>query len=187
MADLRPFSDLRPIAPALLQRIADFDVKVFAHAPIIAKFCETGKQHIASAPCDSLDMGAKTLNQVLGTNLKAILDARGLSNLALSKMAGVSANTIGNYIKAGEDGADREISPSSGKERSAKLTEVEMIAAALDVDPLSLLTDPQVAAAKARQVAAAVAKAMAAPAAQIEGQTAPGAAVISVSPRERAA
>lgn len=60
---------------------------------------------------------------------------QGFSNLALSKKAGIAPNTIGNYL---------DTSPqvtSTGKERSAKLAEVERLAGALGVTLIDLLTE----------------------------------------------
>lgn len=96
-------------------------------------------------------MATKTLNQTLGENLKALMDDRGLSANVLGKRAGLAPNTVGNYLKAGL--RDPDTMPTTGKERSAKLTEVEMLARALGVSPLSLLTDPDVLAQQARSIA----------------------------------
>lgn len=77
----------------------------------------------------------KTSNQALAANLKRYMDARGLSCLALSKLAKVAANTIGNYL-------DTEAPvTATGKERSAKLTEVEKLARALGVTVAQMLDD----------------------------------------------
>ena len=56
----------------------------------------------------------KTANQCLAANLKRHMDEKGLSCLALSKLAGVAANTIGNYLDT-----EPELT-NTGKERSAK-------------------------------------------------------------------
>ena len=62
--------------------------------------------------------------------------AQDLSASTLGKLAKVAANTVGNYLRATAEEADA--SPSRGKERSAKLTEVERIANALRIDPVDL-------------------------------------------------
>jgi transcriptional regulator with XRE-family HTH domain len=103
--------------------------------PMIAKFCAPRKQPIAMQSAQSSAMVKKTLNQILAENLKAVLAARSLSAKELGKKARVSPRTIGNYT------ADEQAFTASGKERSAKLAEIERIAAALDVHPLQLLTD----------------------------------------------
>jgi transcriptional regulator with XRE-family HTH domain len=80
-------------------------------------------------------MPKKTANQILAENLARYMGAAKLSALALSKQAGVAANTIGNYL-------DTEPAvTSTGKERSAKLAEVERLARALGVSVVDLLTE----------------------------------------------
>lgn len=79
----------------------------------------------------------KTLNATLAANLTAILESRQLSAAQLGKMAKVSPRTIANYLGK----AHAQPTPTSGKERSAKLAEVEMIARALQIPPLLLLLD----------------------------------------------
>ena len=160
MAHFGPHCDLRPIPAPPLKLRSDLNVKFSAHAGIIAKFCDSGKQHFAHDGGQSPRMATKTLNQVLGANLAAQMAKKGVSALALSRKAGVAPNTIGNYLRAGEPGAEKSVSPGSGKEKSAKLTEVEMLAGALGIEPVALLTDPDAAAEKARQIAQAVAQAM---------------------------
>lgn len=83
-------------------------------------------------------MPPKTLNQVLAENLAALMRDLGVSQNALGASAGLSPRTISNYLAPQEAGTQ----PSSGKERSAKLAEVQMLADALGVHPLALLTDP---------------------------------------------
>lgn len=103
-------------------------------------------------------MAGKTMNRVLGENLKALMEARGLSANVLGPRAGLSPNTVGNYLKAAE--RDLERMPTTGKERSAKLAEVEMLAVALDVNPLTLLTDRAELERQAAAISALVMKAM---------------------------
>ncbi len=88
-------------------------------------------------------MSRKTLNQTLAENLAREMARQKLTAKALALRAGVAPNTIGNYIKA--DGTEYT---ASGKERSAKLAEVERIASALGVSALSLLTDQEEFAAR---------------------------------------
>jgi transcriptional regulator with XRE-family HTH domain len=81
---------------------------------------------------------AKTLNQILAANLRAQMEKKGLSANALGKLAGLSPRTIANYLR----GDDPEAPASkSGKKRSAKLEEVEMLAAGLEVPAQALLVD----------------------------------------------
>ncbi len=103
-------------------------------------------------------MAGKTMNQVLGENLRALMTERGLSANALGPKAGLSPNTVGNYLKAAD--RDPETMPTTGKERSAKLAEVEMLAAALGVSPLALLTDRAELERQAAAISALVMKAM---------------------------
>ena len=102
-------------------------------------------------------MSKKSLNQLLAESLNRLMESRNLSNLRLGQKARVAPNTIANYRKA--DGTDFT---ASGKERSAKLAEVERLAIALDVHPLYLLTD----SAEWQQRAQAVALMMSEPAAK---------------------
>lgn len=81
-------------------------------------------------------MTRKSLNQSLALNLERIMRARNLSARQLAQMTGLAPNTIGNYLKASGDQFT-----STGKERSAKLTEVQRLADALNLDPLHLLFD----------------------------------------------
>ncbi len=81
-------------------------------------------------------MDQKPLNQVLSVVLKRAMDDRGLNDSALAKEARVAANTVSNYLAWSPD----DFTPK-GKQKSAKLVEVEMIAAALGVHPLMLLID----------------------------------------------
>lgn len=94
-------------------------------------------------------MTRKTLNQTLAENLSREMARQKLTAKALALKAGVAPNTVGNYLRS--DGTDYT---ASGKERSAKLAEVERIAAALGVSPLSLLTDHEEFAARVAAAAA---------------------------------
>lgn len=100
-------------------------------------------------------MPSKTLNQILAENLQTLMDAQGLSQNALGAKAGVSPRTVANYLAP----ADAHTQPSSGKERSAKLAEVQMLAAALGVHPVVLLVDKDVRASVALDLLAQVAAA----------------------------
>ena len=75
----------------------------------------------------------KTMNQRMAEALDALMRERGLSNNELGRRAGIAPNTVANY---------RESEPeftSKGKARSAKLSELELIAGALGIDPIALL------------------------------------------------
>lgn len=84
-------------------------------------------------------MTSPSLNRILADSLNALMSARQLSNSKLAAMSGVAEATIRNYRKAS---AETERT-SSGKERSAKLAEVELLARALRIHPLALLTHPE--------------------------------------------
>lgn len=136
MAYARPRRHGLPFAALALQQVPDRDIQVGAHTLIIAKFCASYTQHFAHQATDSGLMNRKSLNQSLALNLERIMRARNLSARQLGQMTGLAPNTIGNYLKATGDQFT-----SKGKERSAKLTEVQRLADALNVDPLHLLFD----------------------------------------------
>lgn len=83
-----------------------------------------------------MQMIKKSLNRLLAENLSREMLARGISANELGRMVGVSPRTIGNYLAL-----DPAITPHTGKERSAKLFEVEAVARKLGIPALSLLTD----------------------------------------------
>ncbi len=140
-----------PISATAVKPRPDVDIEISAHSDIIAKFCAIDKQHIAATHGQSSAMAKKSLNQVLAENLNRLFVQRQLTNKALGKKAGVAPNTIANY-RAGNG----EAATASGKERSAKLAEVERIANALGVDPLYLLTDPEQHALRVQAITSAV-------------------------------
>ena len=74
------------------------------------------------------------LNQALAENLAHHMEKKGLRQMALAKKCGVGQTTISLYLNP-----ERRKPGKDGKAGSAKLTEVEMLAAALDVEPWELL------------------------------------------------
>lgn len=80
-------------------------------------------------------MPKKSINQVLAEALRFYMGGD-WNNTTLGNKAGVAANTIKNYLNPGE----RE-QGASGKEPSAKLTELARIAAVLGVEVSDLVTD----------------------------------------------
>jgi transcriptional regulator with XRE-family HTH domain len=79
-------------------------------------------------------MNQSPLNQALADNLAHLMDKKGLKQMALAKKCGVAQTTISLYLNP-----DRRKPGKDGKAGSAKLTEVEMLAIALDVEPWELL------------------------------------------------
>lgn len=81
-------------------------------------------------------MAKKTANQILAERLDHFMKLRGLNNSKLGKRAGIAANTVGNYLDKTPQVT------TTGKERSAKLAEIEKLAEALEVSIIDLLTEP---------------------------------------------
>jgi hypothetical protein len=135
VADARLVGDALPLTTARLQSVPHSDIKGGVHGSSVAKFCDFNKQHFATPVRHSGRMGKKSANQVLAEALTFFKDAQGWNYTTLGRKAGLVANTIKNYCSA-----EREVSPS-GKERSAKLTEIEQLAEAMDLQVVDLLTD----------------------------------------------
>lgn len=77
----------------------------------------------------------RPINEVLGVNLAYFMKEKGFTQASLGKKAGLAQRTIGNYLKP----ELRQSESKSGKPPSAKLTEVEKIADALEVEVWELL------------------------------------------------
>jgi len=78
---------------------------------------------------------AKPINQVIADNLRFWMEQSGFdSQQALADKSGVSQRTIGNYLKP-----TLRDDTSSGKEPSAKVTELNKLAAALGIEVWQLL------------------------------------------------
>lgn len=88
-------------------------------------------------------MPKQSANQILARNLNLYISRSGISNLALGRKAKIAANTIANYRKTDP------LVTSTGKERSAKLAEVERLAGALGVSVVDLLSDGEPVTANA--------------------------------------
>lgn len=80
-------------------------------------------------------MYTSPLNQALAENLAYYMEQKGLKQMALAKKCGIGQTTISLYLTP-----ERRKMGKDGKPGSAKLTEVEMLAAALELDPIDLLT-----------------------------------------------
>lgn len=131
MGHLGTRGDGPPIAAPRFQQPTNLGIEIEAHSAIIAKLCANSKQHIARQAKQSIAMTPKSLNQNLAANLARLMQAQRLSESELGRKAKVAANTIGNYLEP-------QLTPK-GKERSAKLVEVEKIATALGVTAMDLL------------------------------------------------
>lgn len=82
-------------------------------------------------------MTAKSINEVLATNLAHFMKQRGIkSQPELAKLSGVSQRTISNYLNP-----DLREQGISGKQPSAKLTEVDKIAKSMNIEAWDLLRD----------------------------------------------
>jgi phage repressor protein C with HTH and peptisase S24 domain/transcriptional regulator with XRE-family HTH domain len=79
-------------------------------------------------------MSRPTLNETLAANLARLMDKRGWTQAALAKQSGVGQTTISLYLNP-----ERRQPSKSGKIPSAKLSEVESLAAAVGVEPWELL------------------------------------------------
>lgn len=100
---------------------------------ILAKLCYDSKQHFARLAFDTGWM-AESINQVFAENLDHYMKKHALTQAALAKASSVAQRSISNYLRP----KDRH-SGKTGKEPSAKLTELEMVAAALGVPSWKLL------------------------------------------------
>ncbi|HNU11736.1 MAG TPA: helix-turn-helix transcriptional regulator [Rubrivivax sp.] len=80
-------------------------------------------------------MGRKQINQVVAEALRYYMGDR-WNNSTLGRRAGVAANTIRNYLEP-----ELRDKGASGKEPSAKLTELARLAEALGVEVADLVTD----------------------------------------------
>ena len=153
--------DQLPIATPGLKRRPDFGVEVLVHGASLSKFCDVGKQHFASHLPQSSEVERKTLNQVLAEALSALM-ADKWNQSSLGKASGVAPNTIANYLK----GSASDFT-SKGKEKSATLANVELLAKALGVSPVMLLMSnaerAELAMEALRSIAATAQPAAAAP------------------------
>lgn len=123
--------------------------------PIIAKLCDLNKQHFAHWLRKTLRVTEKPITQVVSEALAYYMHAHQppLTEAALGKAAGISPRTVGNFLRP----EGRQVG-ASGKSPSGKLTELAMIARALNVSVADLVVDVSPEARAHRQkVAEAVA------------------------------
>lgn len=79
-------------------------------------------------------MNVSPLNKALAENLAHHMEKQGLTQMGLAKKCGVGQTTISLYLSP-----ERRKEGKDAKPGSAKLTEVEMLATALGVEPWELL------------------------------------------------
>jgi transcriptional regulator with XRE-family HTH domain len=92
------------------------------------------KQHFAINSPQTLAMSQSPTNQALAENLSYYMQRKGLVQKALAEKCGVAQTTISLYLHP-----ERRKPGKDGKPGSAKLTEVEMLADALMVEPWQLV------------------------------------------------
>lgn len=105
-----------------------------AHKQILAKLCYDYKQHFAHGCVETWRMSKKPINDVLAENLTAFMEERNLTQAALGKLADIGQTTVGLYLNP-----HRRSPGKTGKPPSAKLSEVEALANALDVEVWEML------------------------------------------------
>lgn len=116
--------------------VAGIGEGVIHNAPMVGKISQGVKEHFPIRAGETAEvMPSPPVNAVLAENLTFFMQQRRLSQNALGKLAGLDQRTVGNYCKP----ELREPVGKTGKPRSAKLTEVEMLAKALNVEPWELL------------------------------------------------
>lgn len=109
-------------------------IKGLFHAVTLAMFCYERKQHFARPSRKTFSM-KKAINDLLAENVRHFMKLRNIpTQEALAAKVGVVQRTIGYYLDPTKRAASK-----SGKEPSAKLTEVASLAAALDVEVWQLL------------------------------------------------
>lgn len=102
--------------------------------PTIAKLCYGCKQYFAWPVGQTHGVPSKSINTIFAENLRQRMDAGGWSQATLAKKTGVAQTSISNYLSP-----ERRAAGAKGKEPSAKLTEMAMIAEALTVSPWEML------------------------------------------------
>lgn len=81
-------------------------------------------------------MAKSDINAVVARALAYYMGKAGWSESELGRKAGVSARTVGNFLRP-----EKRLAGSKGKEPSGKLTELALIATALQIDMADLVTD----------------------------------------------
>ena len=101
----------------------------------IAKLCYLHKQHFASNALQTDRMSRPSTNEILARNIDSLMKKQGMVQTVLSKRSGVAQTTISLYLNP-----ERRQPSKTGKIPSAKLTEVEAIATALNVSLPAILS-----------------------------------------------
>lgn len=127
--------DARPVPAPLLKSTSQHVVDVQVHSDSIAKLCDTGKQDFATSSVKTFAVERKPINQVLAEALDYFMDPY-WTNSSLARASRIAEGTIRNY----RDPEKRTVG-KSGKPGSAKLTELEAMAAAMGLQAADLITD----------------------------------------------
>ena len=109
----------------------DSDINGLFHPTILVKHSLDVKEHITSMLAHACGMQEKPppVNEVVAKNLAYWMDQRGVKQAHLAEKAGVSQKTVSNYLNP-----HQRIEGASGKIPSAKLSELESIAIALEIE-----------------------------------------------------
>lgn len=135
MTDASGIGDDLPLAAAAFQKFANRGVEVSAHAATIAKLCANGKQDFATGGQQTELMAGKPINTIVAEALAFYMAGR-FNNIQLAQRSRVAEGTIRNLLSP-----DKRQAGKSGKEPSGKLTELAMLADALNVPMAELVTD----------------------------------------------
>jgi transcriptional regulator with XRE-family HTH domain len=109
---------------------------------MVAKLCYANKQHFARHDFQTHNMESRSINAVFAANLSRLMSAKGWSQSVLAEKSGVAQRSISNYLSP-----SRRDRGASGKEPSAKLTEMSMISSALGIDAWEMLIERDASAA----------------------------------------
>lgn len=134
MADLCALGDLGPFPASAGQNVLDGLVEWFFHSPILVKHSSIVKEHITSALRHPQCVTEKHINQVVAENLAYWMGEAKMTQAALAAAAGVSQKTISNYLNPSQRSEG-----TTGKHPSAKISELELIAAALHIKVWQLM------------------------------------------------
>lgn len=131
VANVRLPGDGLPIALPPGKDLFDFVVKLLFHPQIVGKDSFCVKEHFPNWMTHAQRVQEKSIsiNEVVARNLAYWMGEAKLSQAALGEKAGVDQKTVSNYLNPGQ----RAVS-ASGKEPSAKLSELDAIAKALHIE-----------------------------------------------------